>query len=202
MLIDHDGRRPVIDATARIAPTAVVCGEVTIGKGSSIGFGAVLTAETGPVSIGEHCVVMENAVLRGTKRAPLRIGDHVLVGPHAHLSGCVIGDSVFLATGASVFPFARIGDRSVVRIGAVVHIRANLPAGSSIPIHGIAAGDPAEIVAGEHQAELLARLAGDFSATVFGIEREETSASYLPRALARYTRALSRHHQDRVLPPD
>jgi carbonic anhydrase/acetyltransferase-like protein (isoleucine patch superfamily) len=50
MLIEHLGKRPVIDLTARIAPTAVICGEVTVGPDTSIGFGAVLAAESGP-----HC---------------------------------------------------------------------------------------------------------------------------------------------------
>jgi acetyltransferase-like isoleucine patch superfamily enzyme len=36
-------------------------------------FGAVL---------GEHCIIMEQAVLRGTARHPVRLADHVLVGPH------------------------------------------------------------------------------------------------------------------------
>jgi carbonic anhydrase/acetyltransferase-like protein (isoleucine patch superfamily) len=44
MLIEHLGKRPVIDPTARIAPTAVICGDVTVGQSTSVGFGAVLTA--------------------------------------------------------------------------------------------------------------------------------------------------------------
>jgi carbonic anhydrase/acetyltransferase-like protein (isoleucine patch superfamily) len=46
---------------------------------------------------------MEQAVLRGTARHPVRLADHVLVGPHAHLTGCTVEDSVFVATGACVF---------------------------------------------------------------------------------------------------
>ena len=44
MLIEHLGKRPVIDPTAWIAPTAVICGDVTVGQSTSVGFGAVLTA--------------------------------------------------------------------------------------------------------------------------------------------------------------
>src|SRR5258705_9584847 len=53
MLLEHNGATPKIDPTARIAPNAVLCGEVTIGANSSIGFGAVLTAESGSITVGQ-----------------------------------------------------------------------------------------------------------------------------------------------------
>ena len=109
MLLEHQGKRPHIHETAYIAPTATVCGDVTIGAESRVLFGVVLVAEGGPVTIGAQCIIMEQAVLRGTARHPVRLGDHVLVGPHAHLSGCTVADSVFVATGASVFNGARLG---------------------------------------------------------------------------------------------
>ena len=95
MLIEHDGKRPKIDPSARIAPTAVLCGDVTIGPGTSVGFGAVLSAESGPIAVGAHCMVMDNAVVRGTRRYPVTIGDRVLIGPQASLSGCTVADDVF-----------------------------------------------------------------------------------------------------------
>lgn len=200
MLIEHDGKRPRIHATARIAPNAVVCGDVTIGAHTSIGFGAVLTAETGPVSVGERCVVMEHAVLRGTSRAPLEVGDSVLIGPHAHLSGCRLAEEVFIATNASVFPHARIGARSTIRIGAVVHIRTVLPAGCSLPILWVAVGDPPELYPPHDDERMLAHLRRlDFVSTVFGLESGDRS--YMPEAMRRYTRALARHGEDRVMPP-
>jgi carbonic anhydrase/acetyltransferase-like protein (isoleucine patch superfamily) len=200
MLIEHAGMRPTLHPSARVAPNATLCGDVTVGAGTSIGFGAVLTAETGAVSVGARCVIMEQAVLRGTGRAPLVIGDHVLVGPHAHLSGCTVGDNVFVATHASVFPHAVVGAGSTIRIGAVVHIRTVLQPGTSLPIGWIAAGDPPELYPpgeGRRILEHLARL--DFTATVFGVEREADLA-HMPRAMQRYARALARHRDDHVLP--
>jgi len=43
-----------IHASAYVAPNATVCGEVTVGAESRVLFGAVLTAESGPVTIGER----------------------------------------------------------------------------------------------------------------------------------------------------
>ena len=44
MLLEHQGKRPHIHETAYIAPTATVCGDVTIGAESRVLFGAVLVA--------------------------------------------------------------------------------------------------------------------------------------------------------------
>jgi UDP-3-O-[3-hydroxymyristoyl] glucosamine N-acyltransferase len=87
MLIEHRGAAPDVHPSAFVAPTAVLCGAVLVGPEARILFGAVLTAEDGEIQVGAHCVIMENAVLRGRARHPLVVGDDVLIGPHAHLNG-------------------------------------------------------------------------------------------------------------------
>ena len=87
MLIEHEGKRPQVADSAYVAPTAVLCGDVRVGAGSRILFGAVLTAESGSIEVGERCIVMENALVRVRDSQPAGLGDHVLVGPHAHVNG-------------------------------------------------------------------------------------------------------------------
>src|SRR5262249_59618177 len=72
MIIKHDGATPRIDPAAWIAPNAVACGNVTIGPGCCVMFGAQVIAEGGSVSIGRECIIMENAVLRSSARHSLR----------------------------------------------------------------------------------------------------------------------------------
>jgi carbonic anhydrase/acetyltransferase-like protein (isoleucine patch superfamily) len=200
MLLEHQGERPRIHETAYIAPTATVCGAVTIGAESRVLFGAVLVAEGGPVTIGEHCIVMEQAVLRGTARHAVHLGDHVLVGPHAHLSGCTVEDSVFVATGASVFNGARLGARSEVRINGIVHVNTAVPAGATVPIGWVAVGDPAQILPpDEHERIWAVQKTLDFPRTVFGLERVPEGESIMPELTRRYARALGAHRQDHVL---
>jgi carbonic anhydrase/acetyltransferase-like protein (isoleucine patch superfamily) len=200
MLLEHQGKRPHIHESAYIAPTATVCGDVTIGPESRVLFGAVLVAEGGPVVIGKHCVVMEQAVLRGTARHPLRVGDHVLIGPHAHLSGCTVEDSVFLATGASVFNGARLGARSEVRINGVVHVNTAVPVGATVPIGWVAVGDPAQILPpSEHERIWAVQKTLEFPRTVFGLPGAPDGETIMPEMTRRYTRALGAHRDDRVL---
>jgi carbonic anhydrase/acetyltransferase-like protein (isoleucine patch superfamily) len=200
MLIEHLGKRPVIDSTARIAPTAVICGNVTVGPDTSIGFGAVLTAESGPIVVGRECVIMENAVVRGTKRHPTTIGDHVLVGPSAYLSGCTVYDCAFLATGCRVFNGAVIGARAEVRINGTVHLLTKLPEDAMVPIGWVAVGDPARILPLEAHDEIWAiQEPLNFPKEIFGIDRPKPGEMRMPEMMARYCRALARHRDDRVL---
>ena len=200
MLLDHQGQRPRIHETAYVAPTATVCGDVTVGPESRVLFGAVLVAEGGPLTVGRHCIVMEQAVLRATRRHPLRLGDHVLVGPHAHLSGCTVDDSVFVATGACVLNGARLGRGSEVRIHGVVHVNSAVPAGAAVPIGWVAVGDPAEILPpDQHQRIWAVQQTLEFSRTVFGLERAPEGETIMPEMTRRYTRALGTHRQDHPL---
>ncbi len=200
MILEHRGKRPTIHASAYVAPTAVICGEVTVGEHSRVLFGAVVVAEGGPVSIGSYCIVMENAVIRGTPRHPTRLGHHILVGPHAHLTGCTIDDNVFLATGTSVFNGARIGSRAEVRINGVVHIQANLLPNAIVPIGWIAVGDPAQVVPPqEHERIWSAQGPANFPLTVFGLERAPSRESIMPELTRRYARALGEHTEDQIV---
>jgi carbonic anhydrase/acetyltransferase-like protein (isoleucine patch superfamily) len=197
VLIEHEGRRPTIAESAYVAPTAVVSGDVAIGPDARVLFGAVLTAEGGPIEVGRRCIVMENAVVRGRGGHATSLGDHVLVGPHGHVNGAQVEREVFLATGVSVFPGARIGRGSEVRIGAVVHVNSVLAEGTTVPIGWIAVGDPAELFPPEaHERLWPIQRAMDFPGTVFGLEREEAT---MERVTARYAESFGRHRDDRIV---
>ena len=71
MRIRHLDMAPSVHPEAYVAPTAVLSGDVRVGRGSCIMHGAVLAAEGAPVEIGANCVIMENAVLRGTRSTRL-----------------------------------------------------------------------------------------------------------------------------------
>jgi carbonic anhydrase/acetyltransferase-like protein (isoleucine patch superfamily) len=196
MLVEHRGKRPQVDRTAYIAPNAVLCGDVRVGPSCRILFGAVLTAEGGPVTLGEGCIVMENAVIRGTKKHELRIGKHCLVGPRAYLSGCYIEDDVFVSTGSTVFNGARIGTGAELRVNSVVHVDSIVLAGTTVPIGWVAVGHPAEVLPpGEHAHIWALQEPLDFPRVVFGLKRAPTRAM-MPLLVKRYTRALGTHRDD------
>jgi len=200
MRIEHRGKRPFVDPSAWVAPTAILSGAVTIGPHSRVLHGAVLTAEGGPVVLGEHCIVMETAVVRGSKRHPVKIGDYVLIGPRAYLSGCSVEDCAFIATGAAIFNGAVIGARAEVRVNATVHVNSHLAADATVPIGWIAVGRPARLFPPSAHEELWPiQQALDFPGTVFGLARPEAGGTIMPELTRRYAKALLAHREDKVI---
>ena len=201
MLIEHDGARPRVASSAYVAPTAVLCGDVEVGPDCRILFGAVLTAEDGPVRLGERCIVMENAVVRGRAGHPAQVGNRVLIGPHAHVNGAQIDDEAFVATGASLFPGSRLGAGAEIRINGVLHVNSSLPGGAELPIGWIAVGDPAQMFPPKAHDEIWAiQRTLDFVGTVAGVDTAALGGESAMRALtATYAALYGRHRDDRRL---
>jgi len=195
---------PSVHPEAYVAPTAVLSGQVSVGAGSCVLHGAVLAAEGGPVQIGAGCVIMENAVLRGTARHPLLMGDRVLVGPHAQLTGAAVADEVFIAVGAMVLNGAHLGRAATVAAGAVVHQGAIGAPQARIPVGWVAVGDPARIYPPGEAEPIRAGVAEAspaFLHYVLGVDDAGGRRDQLQAALARYTAAMARHHsQDQIIP--
>jgi carbonic anhydrase/acetyltransferase-like protein (isoleucine patch superfamily) len=194
MLIKHAGMSPRVHPSAYVAPNAVVCGDVVIGPGCRIMFGAQVIAESGSISIGNHCIVMENAVLRSSAAHPLSIGNHCLVGPNAHVVGCTVEDEVFIATGASIFHSAHLGRGCEVRVNGTVHLKTRLAAGETVPIGWVAVGDPAQILPpNEHDRIWEIQEPLNFPLTVYGFDRPEATMEKITRRLSE---ALGAHTSD------
>ena len=200
MIVTHLNKTPNIHPAVYVAPNAVVSGDVKVGAGCRIMFGACVIAEGGSIELGENCIIMENAVIRSTAKHPTKVGSHCLVGPHAHLVGCRLEDCVFIATGVSVFHGARLGHGAEVRVGAVVHLRTNLPAHASVPIGWVAVGDPAQILPpDEHERIWAVQKPLDFPRFVYGVERAPEGENNMKEITRLLSEALGSHKDDAVV---
>ena len=186
----------MVPESAYVAPSAVLCGAVTLGARARVLHGAVLTAEDGEIWVGDDVVIMEHALVRGRSRHPVSIGDAGLIGPRAHVNGATIEDEVFIATGASLFPGSVVGSRSELRINCVLHVNSRLAPETIIPIGWIAAGDPAQLFAPD-QHDQLWRVQSelDFPGTVYGVPRGTPMRTIMARQVEFY----SAHQDDQVI---
>jgi len=195
MRYEHLGARPRIHDTAVVAPTAVISGDVEIGPNCQVLHGAVITAEGGPIVLGEHVIVMENALIRATAADAVRIGSHTLLGTLSSVAGAEIGEESFLASGARVFNGARVGARSEIRVNAIVHRRAVLPENSVVPIGWVAVGEPAQLLSPDRADEIAAAQPElDFPGYVFGVDRD--TPDLMVQLTERYASSLARHADD------
>ena len=196
MILTHRGERPVVPESAYVAPSAVLCGAVTLGEKVRILHGAVLTAEDGEIWIGDQVVIMENALVRGRSRHPASVGSAVLIGPHAHLNGSTVEDEVFIATGASLFPGSVAGTGSELRINSVLHVNSKLAPGTILPIGWIATGDPAQLFPPDQHDALWALQAElDFPGTVYGVPR----GTPMQTIMARQAEFYAAHADDQII---
>ena len=134
------GKRPTRHATAWVAPSADVIGDVVLGEDVSVWFRAVIRADNTPIPIGARSNVQEGAMLHSDPGSPLTIGEDVTVGHHAILHGCTIGNRVLIGMGATVLNNAVIADDCLVGAGALVTEGKTFPPGSLI------VGSPAKAV--------------------------------------------------------
>jgi carbonic anhydrase/acetyltransferase-like protein (isoleucine patch superfamily) len=199
MILSSGTKKPQINSSAYVAPTATVAGDVTVGAGCAVLHGAVITAEGAAITIGAQSVIMENAVLKASGGSalqyPLAIGERCIVGPHAYVVGATIGNGCFVAAGVKIFNGATLEEGSGVALGGIVHVKARLRAGESVPMQHIAYGDPAAIAPPEKAPEIHAKI--DFFAEVFNLEPGEAARAQAAETYAKFLRKA--HAQDAVL---
>ena len=123
----------MIDPTAFIAQGAVVAGNVSLGKESSIWYNTVVRGDVGRVTIGKNTNIQDLCMLHMTTDvSDLIIGDEVTVGHHVVLHGCTIQARCLIGMGAVILDNAVIGRGSVVASGAVVTEKAVIPPNSLV----------------------------------------------------------------------
>lgn len=118
MIVSSGTKKPNIHASAYVAPSATVSGEVTIEEGCAVLFGAVISAEGAPVIIGANSVVMENAVVKSSGGKVMQfacsVGESCIIGPGAYVVGATIEPGSFIASGAQVRNGETIAEGSTV----------------------------------------------------------------------------------------
>src|ERR1700730_2445396 len=133
------GKRPRVHPDAYVAPTAVLIGDVELGPGASVWFGAVLRGDASSISIGAGSNVQDNAVIHCSEGLPTVVGRDVTIGHKACLEGCTVEDGALVGTGSIMLQRSRLGAGSLLAAGAV------LAEGAQVPPGHLAAGVPATV---------------------------------------------------------
>ena len=123
-----------------VAPTAIVLGQVQLGRQVSVWFGAVVRADNSLIRIGHFSNIQENAVLHTDAGIALQIGDYVTVGHKAMLHGCTIGDNSLIGINAVILNRAVIGKNCIIGANALI------PEGKIIPDNSVVMGSPGKVV--------------------------------------------------------
>ena len=136
---------PDISQAAFVAPNATVIGEVEIGAGASIWYGAVVRGDVDKVIIGNSSNVQDGAVLHGDPHLPTVLEDYVTIGHKAVIHSAHIERGCLIGIGAIILNGVRVGAGSMVGAGAVVN--------KNVPPRSLVVGVPGKIFRPLSEAE-------------------------------------------------
>ncbi len=169
---------PTFDDSNYIAETAVLIGDVTLGRDASVWHHCTLRGDVNWIRVGAETNVQDNTVVHVTHgTAPTDIGARVTIGHGAIIHGCTIENEVLVGMGATILDHAVIGRHSLV--GAQALVTKN----TDIPPRSLVLGQPAEVVREVTKEEVDAIRAGAenylrYSAVHDGRERPGTNPWY------------------------
>jgi carbonic anhydrase/acetyltransferase-like protein (isoleucine patch superfamily) len=149
MIREFQGQRPRVAATAFIAESAMLIGDVMIGEESSVWYHSVLRGDMNFIRLGDRTNIQDLSVLHVRYREQATVvGNEVTVGHRVVLHGCTIGDRVLVGMGAIVMDGVVIGEDCVVGAGALV------TPGTVVEPGSLVLGAPAKVKRGVTQGEL------------------------------------------------
>lgn len=131
---------PKIHATAFIAETAVIIGDVTIGEESSVWYNSVLRGDVNYIRIGARTNVQDATIIHVTTAIfPTVLEDEVTIGHRVTLHGCYVESNCLIGIGAILLDGVRVGAGSLVAAGSLVTPNTQIPPGSLVM------GSPAKV---------------------------------------------------------
>ena len=140
MFYDLKDKKPKNSGENWVAPNAVIIGDVTLEKNTSIWFNATLRGDEDNIHIGEGSNIQDGSVLHTDIGYPLKVGKNVTVGHMVMLHGCSIDNNSLIGIGAVILNNAKIGKNCI--IGAKSLITEN----KEIPDNSLVVGSPGRVI--------------------------------------------------------
>ena len=155
---------PKVGEGTFVAETAVLLGDVTIGRDCSIWYNTVLRGDVNTITIGDRTNIQDGTVIHtifdGAKHpAQTHIGNDVSIGHNATIHGAIIEDKCLIGMGATIL------DNAVVASGCIIAANALVLSNAKLEPNSVYAGVPAKKVkevTPEQREEIIARTARDY----------------------------------------
>ena len=141
MIVNLEGKIPVLSPHVFLAPTATVIGDVTIGEHTSIWYGCILRGDVHSIRIGSRCNIQDGTIMHGMyQKWNVVVEDEASIGHGVILHGCRIGKGSLVGMGSLVM------DGAVVVAGTLVGAGSLVPEGTLIAPGWLAMGRPAKAI--------------------------------------------------------
>jgi len=139
-LYQFEGRKPRVAHGAFVAESALVIGDVQIGKDAYIGHGAILRGDYGTIHVGEGTAIEEGVIVHARPNDRTIFGNHVTVGHGAMIHNAQIRDYAVIGMRATISDYSIVGKWTI--IGEMGLVKSN----QRVPDGVVAVGVPAKVV--------------------------------------------------------
>ncbi|MFC2175033.1 gamma carbonic anhydrase family protein [archaeon] len=113
-----------------IAGNATVIGDVELGDGVAVLYGAVIRGDTSSIRIGNNSNVQDNCVIHSSPKEGCTIGENVTIAHGAIVHSSVVGNRVVIGMNATVLHSCTIGEDCIITAGAVLRPNTQVPSGT------------------------------------------------------------------------
>lgn len=129
IIVEFEGKRPTVHPEAFVAETATLIGDVTVERGASVWYGAVLRGDICTIVVREGSNVQDNSVLHAAPGHVLTVGPDATVGHGCVVHGKDVGRQALVGNAATLLDGSVVGPRTLVGAGSVVTPGTELPGG-------------------------------------------------------------------------
>lgn len=158
--------RPQLAEDIFVAPNSSLIGNVTLGKGSSVWYGAILRGDVNHITIGHNSNIQDNVVVHVAKHnasnteLPTTIGNNVTIGHSSTIHACTVEDNSLVGMKATLLDGVTVQKGAMVAAGSLVVPNTTVPTGE------IWAGNPAKKLRDldAEEAEFILQSAVNYSA--------------------------------------
>jgi carbonic anhydrase/acetyltransferase-like protein (isoleucine patch superfamily) len=128
MILPFEGKMPRLHENVFVVDSAIIIGDVEIGKDSSVWFNTVIRGDVNYIRIGERTNIQDLSMLHVEKGLyPLVIGNEVTIGHSVTLHGCRIKDRCLIGMGVIILNNAEIGEESIIGAGSLITEHTVIP---------------------------------------------------------------------------
>jgi carbonic anhydrase/acetyltransferase-like protein (isoleucine patch superfamily) len=137
ILYESNGNRPQIDSgVSYIASTAIIDGDVEIGRGCVIFDSVVIEGNAAKIRIGEFTNIQSGTIIHASTGLETIIGNYCTIGHQSVLHGCTLEDCVVVGLGSVIM------DHSLIRRGGFVAAGSLITEWKDFPENALIVGRP------------------------------------------------------------
>ena len=139
-LYQFEEHKPRVGQGAFVAESALVIGDVQIGKDAYIGHGSILRGDYGTILVGEGTAIEEGAIVHARPNDRTLFGNFVTIGHGAMIHNAQIRDYAVIGMRATISDYSIIGEWTIIGEMGLVKNYQNVPDGA------VAVGVPVRVI--------------------------------------------------------